>query len=125
MLKTIKILVGTSLAVSLATAIATPAKANPETNEPQVISQLLGHDRYKDEPQMNGDDYLMGRVVGRAGTMVSVLLDDGTLFSTSSTVAPGNNVLVSTNEKGNYFIVDAAHPTWIYKLVEDYNVKPW
>jgi hypothetical protein len=130
-------LTGMLVLVSLSAVSVTPASAEPtqaELSTPAVemqISQLLGHETYKEEEQMKLSDYTIGRVRGRAGTLLSVeLMDtsgeeitegDGNIIVSGEANA-GDDVLL-TEEDGEYEYVSQAHPYWITKLQEDYKWK--
>jgi hypothetical protein len=88
-----------------------------------LLSQLRGHDIYDNEPQMKWDNYSLGRVVGKSGGIMSILVEDGTSFQADGYVRPGSDVLVAQDENGEYYLVSASHSEWISYLEEDYGVK--
>lgn len=130
-------LTGMLVLVSLSAVSVTPAIAEPtqaELSSPSIemqVAQLLGHETYKKEEQLKFSDYTLGRVRGRAGTLMSIeLMDmsggeikegDGTVVM-SGGANPGDDVLLR-EEDGEYEYVGQAHPYWITKLQEDYKWK--
>jgi hypothetical protein len=134
MFKNINLLTGLGLTLLLSSLVASPVKASVtletksesleqiNTHEQNhLISQLFGHDLYEGKPQIEWNGYLLGKVVCRAGSIVSIILPDGTHFNTAlSEVRPnGFNVLVEEAD-GRYEIVRVAHPRWISILESDY-----
>jgi hypothetical protein len=130
-------LTGLLVLVSLSAVSVTPAIAEPkqaELSTPSVemqLAQLLGHETYKKEEQLKLSDYTLGRVRGRAGTLLSIeLMDtsgeeitegDGRVIM-SGDANPGDDVLLK-EEDGEYEYVSQAQPYWITKLQEDYKWK--
>jgi GTPase SAR1 family protein len=84
-----------------------------------LISQDLGHDEYDGSPQMEWNNYQLGKVVGIAGNIKFILLPDGTYFSAAGAGYPGGNVLVEEIDE-EYRIVDVSHAAWITHLEADY-----
>ncbi|MCU0532374.1 MAG: hypothetical protein MUD14_00480 [Hydrococcus sp. Prado102] len=139
LVKKLKVFVGSLLSVSLFTVSAVPVLAQLKSDRQQnvttngtnsLLSQLRGHDTYQGEPQLEFSDYQLGTVVGQFGNILSVKLEDGTIFNSRipkpyfyrRTNNTGANVLV-IEEDGNYKIVDFAHPRWIRKLEQDYELR--
>ena len=143
--KKLRVLTGTTLLLSLSLACANAVRANPTTEDSQsqvsgletngaiLLSQLRGHDVYDKNPQMQWSDYKIGTVKGQAGNVISVLLDDGTKFTTRipsfysvgnsiKVVQPGDQVLV-VEENGIYRVAGPVHPSWLLILEEKYKVR--
>lgn len=125
--KTSHTLIGTLVFFALAPIAANRVMAEPVSdspaNEPIHVSQLLGHDDYPGAPEKTLADYQVGTVVGKAGEITSVRLEDGTIFQSPMPSVMGNqtgfDVLV-VEEDGEYEIVGSAHPMWITELEQDY-----
>lgn len=88
-----------------------------------IISQLRGHNIYRGEPQLEWGDFLLGRVVGKSGDIMFIVLEDGTSFTASGDVCPGSDVLVIKNADGRYSFVQAAESRWISVLQSKYGYK--
>ncbi len=139
--KTSHLLTGILVFSSLTVAGVNSAMADTvDLNNPQssdfTISQLRGHKTFMGQPQLKMSDYIIGRVVGQAGGIVTILLPDGTVFNTAMTdsLNPGvynyyGGMDVRVQEiDDSYVLVGLAHPTWItriegYKEVEDSSSK--
>ncbi|NES84476.1 MAG: hypothetical protein F6K10_25425 [Moorea sp. SIO2B7] len=134
-IKSLKILIGTLLFTSLCAVLANPVKAHTNNKQIQnqasehttdgnnyLISQHQGHNKYKGELQLKFRDYEIGRVVGNAGGILSVVLEEGTSFNSSGDGYPGGDVLVIEDD-GMYTIVGTAEPPWLMELEEDYGVR--
>lgn len=93
----------------------------PTTQQDQhLISQSLGHQEYKGEPQMSWYDYQTGTIVGVNGSVASVVADDGTLLHAGVVGSVGDTVLI-VEEDGKPVVLEAAHPAWVGTLEEDYD----
>lgn len=92
-------------------------------SEDILLSQLRGHDTYDGKPQMQWQDYSLGKVVGKSGGIMSILVEDGTSFQADGYVRPGSDVLVGKDENGEYYLVSAAESEWISILRSDYGWK--
>ena len=90
----------------------------PVEQEQYLISQSLGHNEYKGEPQMSWRDYQTGTVVGKNGSVISVVGDDGRLIHGGLVGEVGDTVLL-VEENGKTVVLEAAHPAWVGKLQED------
>lgn len=131
--KTINLLVANLGLTLLASSwLASPVKANliPETKSESLeelqfdfreslLSQLLGHDVYKGDPQIEWNGYMLGRVVAKVGNILFVKLPDGSHFQDTGSARPGNDVLVEEVD-GKYYVVQTAHSAWISHLEADY-----
>jgi hypothetical protein len=146
LIKNLKLLTGMLLLLSLSIVSASPAKAalteeqlqhhqsdHPGNTEKDahLLSQLPGHDLYDGGEQISPTEYKIGRVVGKTGNILFIVLQDGTgtYFRTSGSANPGADVLVGESD-GVYYIVgtdtlpymnsvggmDTAHPMWISRL---------
>lgn len=130
LIKNAKLLTGMLLLLSLSIVSAGSAQANiakeqlqhhqPEHQENTekdglLLSQLAGHDVYDGEEQMSASEYKVGRVVGKSGNILFIVLDDGTYFRAVGSADPGDDVLVMESE-GTYSVVEASHPDWISRL---------
>ena len=139
LIKNPKLLTGMLLLLSLSIVSASPAKAaltqeqlqhhQPDQNtdkDNRLLSQLRGHDLYDGGEQMSPTEYKTGRVVGKTGNILFVVLDDGTYFRTDgySSIGegkaimvpyPGDDVLVGESD-GSYYVVQGTHPMWISRL---------
>jgi hypothetical protein len=121
------------LFVSLSAFSLAPVKANPlkePVKAPILISQLCGHDVYNNQPQMQLRQYMIGKVVGRSGSISSIVLPDGTILnqlvpmeSFAGLYTEGSNVRIMKDSNGNYTVVGLAHPYWITDLVEEKGLK--
>lgn len=138
-MKNLKFLTGLGLTIFLTSVISTPAKAglipdiisksleklkNDSSEElvkesSQELSQLLGHDVYDGKPQIEWNNYILGRVVGKVGKILFVKLPDGTHFNDVGEGYPGSDVLVEEVD-GRYHIVGMAHSPWISTLKAKY-----
>ena len=131
------------LLLSLFSTIATTAvKANtletkelPSSSEfsaePEnyILSQSLGHDEYKGEPQLSWNDYQRGTIVGKNGSHISVITEDGTLIHQRNELPGeigelavgqvGETVLI-VEEDGKKVVLEEAHPAWVEILQQDY-----
>jgi len=94
-----------------------------ENSSDLIISQLRGHNIYMGEPQLEWGDYLLGRVVGKSGGIMFILLEDGTSFTASGGICPGSDVLVLKNADGRYSFVQGAESQWISVLKSKYGYK--
>ena len=146
MFKNINLLTGLGLTLLLSSLLASPVKANltlepkseslaPTNTHEQnhLITQLFGHDLYDGEPKIEWNGYILGRVVGYVGHIVTVLLPDGTYFNAAAPEGGvlqtsydrvghpnGYNVLVKEVDDGVYEIEMVAHPLWISTLESEY-----
>jgi hypothetical protein len=130
LINTARKLTGTLLMLSLAAIFATPAQAEPEA---EVLSQLPGHDIYRDDPQMDATDYYIGRVRGIAGSILFIELEkpvtiEGTEYNHLHMAAtgwgkyqnigyprPGDDLALKW-ENGGWVIVDRYNPYWVTRL---------
>ncbi len=101
----------------------TPSASTSENSSELIISQLRGHNTHMGEPQIEWEEYLLGRVVGKSGGIIFILLEDGTSFTASGSVAPSSNVLVVKNANGRYSFVQASEAEWISILKSKYGYK--
>ncbi len=96
-----------------------PSKFSAE-QEHYLLSQALGHDEWDGRPQMSWDDYQIGTIKGRAGDIISVVAEDGTVLEgLTPSFFKGSNVLIGERD-GKKVVLDFAHPPWIETLLEDY-----
>lgn len=120
-------------AVSVTPAIALPTQEQVDTPTTETfISQLLGHEAYKEEEQMNLSENVIGKVRGKTGNFLSIeLMDmsDGVQLKSGDdrvtavgSANPGDDVRL-VEEDGKYELVGSAHPYWITKLQKDYGWK--
>ena len=133
LIKNIKILSNLLLLLVFCSISTNAAKANsieekdlqssselPAEQEQYLISQSLGHQEYKGEPQMSWNDYQTGTIVGVNGSVASVLADDGTLLHAGVVGSVGDTVLI-VEENGNKVVLESAYPAWVGTLEQDYN----
>ena len=97
-----------------------PSSELSAEKEQYLISQSLGHQEYKGEPQMSWNDYQTGTIVGVNGSVVSVLADDGTLLHAGLVGSVGDTVLI-VEEDGKRVVLESAHPAWVGTLEQDYS----
>ena len=98
--------------------------ASSSENFPELmISQLGGHNTYMGEPQLEWGNFLLGRVVGKSGDIMFILLEDGTSFTASGGICPGSDVLVIKNANGTYSFAQVAESKWISILKSKYGYK--
>lgn len=111
--------------ISLSTVKAETKEATTASeNSPELmISQLRGHNTYMGESQIEWGNYSLGRVVGKSGGIIFILLEDGTSFTAAGDVRPGSNVLVVKNDYGRYSLVQASEAEWISILKSKYGYK--
>ena len=125
-MKSLRPLIIVGLGLCLAGINANPAHSS-ETGEQKedsvLISQLRGHNSYAGEPQMSWENYVLGRVVGKSGSWMSIKTEDGAVFQAEGSVSPGSNVLVDKDETGAYYLVSASEAEWIEILEADYGWK--
>jgi len=98
----------------------TTSASSTENSSELMISQLRGHNTYMGEPQLEWGDYSLGRVVGKSGGIIFILVEDGTSFTASGSVSPGSDVLVLKNADGRYSFVQGAQAEWISILKSKY-----
>jgi hypothetical protein len=126
----ISLVAGCAGLVALTTLGAVPVQAEPQNNE-ILISQLRGHNTYKGEPQMNPGDYVLGRVRGTVGGILSIELmrkvtvdgkemfygdfADGTTARVTGSAMGGDDVILQMVD-GKLVYVGLAHPYWISRL---------
>ena len=113
---------GNPVKAQLVHSVESSSENQLELSQPDsiLISQLFGHELYKGEPQIEWGNLMLGRVVGEAGSIMFVVLPDGTYFNDVGAGYPGYDVLVAQDENGRYYIVDAAHSEWISVLESEY-----
>ena len=97
--------------------------------EPYILSQSLGHKEYLGEPQMSWNDYQTGTIVGKHGSTLSVVTEDGTLIHHRNELPGeigelavgrvGESVLI-VEEDGKKVVLEEAHPAWVGTLQQDY-----
>jgi len=121
---------GLGLLLSLVSLSPTKAEIQQNTSNKSknnssqlIITQLLGHQTYMGEPQIEWGDYLLGRVVGKSGGIMFIGLEDGTSFTAVGSVPPGSDVLVLKNADGSYSFVQGAKSEWISILESKYGYK--
>lgn len=111
-MKNIRILTGMLLLLSLSVVSASPAKA--ALKEPQLQHHQPEHQENTDKDsrllsqateQMNSSEYKVGRVVGKTGNILFIVLKDGTSFRIIGDAQPGEELLLSESE-GSYVIVE-------------------
>jgi hypothetical protein len=126
----ISLVAGFAGLVALTTLGAVPAQAEPENNE-ILISQLRGHNTYRGEPQLNPGDYVLGRVRGTVGGIMSIQLirpvtvdgkeifsgdfADGTTARIVGDATGGDDVLLQVVD-GKLIYVGKARPYWVSRL---------
>ena len=130
MFNKISLVAGFAGLVALTTLGAVPAQAEPQNNE-ILISQLRGHNTYRGEPQLNPGDYILGRVRGTVGGILSIQLirpvtvdgkeifsgdfADGTTARIVGDATGGDDVLLQVVE-GNLIYVGKARSTCVSRL---------
>lgn len=130
MFNKISLVAGFAGLVALTTLGAVPAQAEPQNNE-ILISQLRGHNTYRGEPQLNPGDYILGRVRGTVGGILSIQLirpvtvdgkeifsgdfTDGTTARVVGDAMGGDDVLLQVVD-GKLVYVGKAHPYWVSRL---------
>jgi hypothetical protein len=126
----ISLVAGFAGLVALTTVGAVPAQAGPENNE-ILISQLRGHNTYRGEPQLNPGDYVLGRVRGTVGGIMSIQLirpvtvdgkeifsgdfAEGTTARIVGDATGGDDVLLQVVD-GKLIYVGKARPYWVSRL---------
>lgn len=125
-MKKISILASLGLTILASSAFINSAKADvvldKNSESKDLIGQLGGHETYKNEAQMSWDQYMIGRVIGKAGNILFVKLPDGKSFQAGGDVPPGCDVLVQMVD-GRYEVAGIAHSGWISRLQSDYGWK--
>jgi len=131
----ISLVAGFAGLVALTTLGAVPAQAGPQNNE-ILISQLRGHNTYRGEPQLNPGDYILGRVRGTVGGILSIQLirpvtvDGKEIFSgdfadgTTARIvgdaivgdAMGGDDVILQVVDGKLVYVGKARPYWVSRL---------
>lgn len=124
---------GSVLTNSVKAEIIDSPEITPESQfelaQPQLMSQMLGHDVYMGEEQMEWGILMLGHVAGKSGDIGSIVLPDGTSFSAYvgpctfhelGGACPGDDVLVGQDDDGNYYFVESAHSRWISILESEY-----
>lgn len=91
-----------------------------ELAQPQLMSQMLGHDVYMGEEQIEWGNLMLGHVKGKSGTIGFISLPDGTRFRADTDARPGDDVLVAEDDDGNLYLYDIAHSRWISVLESEY-----
>lgn len=130
MTNTARTLTGMLLFLSLAAIGTTSVQAEPKE---EVLVQLPGHDVYMDKPQMNADDFFIGRVRARAGDILFIsLFEPATINGRTITrlhatatgwgkyqnigyPKPGDDVALKW-EDGGWVIIDRYNPYWVSRL---------
>ncbi|MBR8830476.1 MAG: hypothetical protein N5P05_000050 [Chroococcopsis gigantea SAG 12.99] len=92
-----------------------------------LVSQLRGHETYAKEPQMNMSDYVVGRVRGAVGGILSVQFYQPVTVgnrevkgvNVSGGATPGDDVIFQIIDDKLVF-VGPAHPYWVTRL----KIKP-
>lgn len=115
-------LTGAVLFLALTAVTSSPAKAETDLN-PEIISQLRGHNTYLKEEQLVLSDYEVGRVRGASGGILSVeflepvTVGDRTIRQTQVVggAQPGDDVIFKV-EDNNLIFVGQAKPAWISRL---------
>jgi hypothetical protein len=110
-------LTGLALLVTMV-GVSAPARADGE-----LISQLEGHDTFDKSPQLNPDDYVVGRVKAVVGPILfinllePVTLGDKTFFDIhlEGSAASGDDVIFR-KDGDRLIFVGTAHPAWISRL---------
>ncbi len=116
-----KIISSLALCGAVALSAALPARAEV------LISQLRGHDTYAKEPQLNMSDFVVGRVRGVTGGIMSVSFYEPVTVgnrevsrvNVSGGAAAGDDVLFQVIDDQLVYY-GPAHPTWISRL----KIKP-
>ncbi len=120
------------LLLSLFTTISTnAAKANTlETKElqspsefaaeqePYLLSQSLGHSEFA-----GWDDYQTGRIVGKNGSVISVIGEDGTLIHGGWEVGSVGDSVLIVEKDGKQEVIESASPAWVGTMEQDYEFK--
>ncbi|MCA2660026.1 MAG: hypothetical protein IM496_16495 [Microcystis sp. M049S2] len=130
MFNKISLVAGFAGLVALTTLGAVPAQAGPQNNE-ILISQLRGHNTYRGEPQLNPGDYILGRVRGTVGGIMSIQLirlvtvdgkeifngdfADGTTARIVGDATGGDDILLQVVD-GKLVYVGKARPYWVSRL---------
>lgn len=130
MFNKISLVAGFAGLVALTTVGAVPAQARPQNNE-ILISQLRGHNTYRGEPQLNPGDYILGRVRGTVGGIMSIQLirpvtvdgkeifsgdfADGTTARIVGDATGGDDVILQVVD-GKLVYVGKARPYWVSRL---------
>ena len=89
------------------------------TQEHYLIAQSLGHEEWAGKPQMSWNDYQTGRVVGKNGSNLSVIADDGTLIHGDWEAAEIGDTVLIVEEDGKKEVLEAAHPAWVEVLEQE------
>nr|WP_199309451.1 hypothetical protein [Microcystis viridis] len=126
----ISLVAGFAGLVALTTVGAVPVQAGPQNNE-ILISQLRGHNTYRGEPQLNPGDYVLGRVRGTVGGIMSIQLirpvtvdgkeifsgdfADGTTARIVGDATGGDDVILQVVD-GKLVYVGKARPYWVSRL---------
>ena len=88
--------------------------------EPYILSQSLGHKEYLGEPQMSWNDYQTGTIVGKNGSNLSVVTQDGALIHGEWEIGEVGDSVLIVEEGGKKEVLESAHPAWVGTLQEDY-----
>ena len=91
--------------------------AEPEN---YLLSQSLGHQEYLGEPQMSWDDYQTGTIVGKNGSNISVITEDGSLIHGEWEIGSVGDTVLIVDEDGRAEVIDSAYPAWVGTLEQDY-----
>ncbi len=84
-----------SLGLCFSTIGINPAHSSEltENNSTKIlVSQLRGHNTYDGKPQIEWENYSLGRVVGKSGRKMSILTEDGVSFLADGDVRLGSDV---------------------------------
>lgn len=122
-------LLGTAGLLTVTALCAGPVKAEPQE---LILSQLRGHETYRQEPQMDPTQYVLGRVRGTVGGIMSIELmravtvdgkdimaADLAPYGTSQRVvgdAMGGDDVILQVVDGKLVYIGKAHPYWISRL---------
>jgi hypothetical protein len=128
MFKKMATVLGTTSVLAVTVLCAGSVKAEPQGE--LLISQLRGHNTYMGEPQLNPTDYVVGRVRGAVGGILSiefmdpVTVDGKQLMSSeyrsgytriTADAMPGDDVIFQVVD-GKLVYVGKAGPYWITRL---------
>ena len=127
-IRNLNVLNGTLLLLIFSALSTNAVKANSlETKELQtpsefsaaqehyLIAQSLGHEEWDGKPQMSWNDYQTGRVVGKNGSNLSVIADDGTLIHGDWEAAEIGDTVLIVEEDGKKEVLEA----WVEVLEQE------
>ena len=69
---------------------------------------------------MSWNDYQTGKIVGKNGSNISVITEDGSLIHGEWEIGSVGDTVLIVDEDGRTEVLEAAHPAWVGTLEQDY-----